>query len=67
MIRGLQGYLTSWAALWDLQALDGTMEAVAPILERYLASRGRTFQGEVRRKRARLLSVTAFLDNEEAA
>jgi hypothetical protein len=44
------------------QHLHGTLEAVRPILERYLASRGRTFAGEVQRKRARLMSVTAFLN-----
>jgi hypothetical protein len=43
------------------------MEAVGPILARYLAQRGRTFEAEVRRKRARLLSVTELLDGEEAA
>jgi len=67
VIQGLQSYLTSWAALRDHGELEGTMEAVGPILARYLASRGRSFQSEVRRKRARLLSVTAFLDDEEAA
>ncbi len=67
VVQGLQGYLTSWAALREHEQLDRTMEAVGPILERYLASRGRTFQSEVRRKRARLLSISAFLDDLEAA
>ena len=65
-MSGLQGYVTSWAALRDSYGLHTTMEAVGPILDRYLAQRGRTFEAEVRRKRARLLSVTS-LDGEEAA
>ncbi len=64
LVQGLQGYLSSWAALRDGRHLDRTLEAVRPILERYLASRGRSFAGEVRRKRARLMSVTAFLDED---
>ncbi len=67
IVSGLQGYLTSWAALRESHGLRPTLEAVGPILDRYLAGRGRTFEAEVRRKRARLLSVTAFLDAEEAA
>lgn len=62
VVQGLQGYLSSWAALRDRHELRATMEAAAPIVERYLASRGRTFAAEVRRKQARLMSVTAFLD-----
>jgi hypothetical protein len=66
IVSGLQGYVTSWAALRESYGLHSTMEAVRPILDRYLAERGRTFEAEMRRKRARLLSVTAF-DGEEAA
>ncbi len=40
------------------------MEAVRPILERYLASKGRTFAGEVQRKQARLMSVTSPIDRD---
>jgi hypothetical protein len=67
IISGLQGYVTSWAALRESYGLRTTMEAVGPILDRYLAQRGRTFEAEVRRKRARLLSVTELLDGEDAA
>jgi hypothetical protein len=67
IVSGLQGYVTSWAALRKCYGLRPTMEAVGPILDRYLAQRGRTFAAEVRRKRARLLSVTAPIDAEEAA
>ncbi len=67
IVSGLQGYLSSWAALRESPHLRPTLEAVGPILDRYLAERGRTFEAEVRRKRARLLSVTAFLDGEGAA
>jgi len=67
IVSGLQGYLTSWAALRESRELLPTLEAVGPILDRYLAQRGRTFEAEVRRKRARLMSVTGFLDAEEAA
>jgi hypothetical protein len=62
LVQGLQGYLTSWAALRGSRRLDDTMEAVAPILERYMATRGRTFAAEVQHKRVRLMSVTALLD-----
>ena len=64
IVQGLQGHVTSWAALRGRRHLHGTLEAVRPILERYLASRGRTFTGEVERKRARLMSVTAFVDED---
>lgn len=67
IVSGLQGYVTSWAALRESYGLHTTMEAVGPILDRYLAQRGRTFEAEVRRKRARLLSVTELLDGQEAA
>jgi hypothetical protein len=67
IVSDLQGYVTSWAALRESYGLRPTMEAVGPILARYLAQRGRTFEAEVRRKRARLLSVTALFDGEEAA
>ena len=67
IVSGLQGYLTSWAALRESRELVPTLEAVGPILDRYLAQRGRTFEAEVRRKRARLMSVTAPLEGDEAA
>jgi hypothetical protein len=67
IVSGLQGYVTSWAAMRESYGLRPTIEAVGPILARYLAQRGRTFEAEVRRKRARLLSVTELLDGEEAA
>ena len=37
------------------------------VVVRFVLSDGRTFEAEVRRKRARLLSVTGFLDAKEAA
>jgi hypothetical protein len=63
LVQGLQGYLSSWAAFHEDRALDGALESVGPILGRYLASRGRTFAGEVQEKRARLMSVTAFAED----
>jgi hypothetical protein len=66
IVQGLQGYLTSWAALRDGRHLHRTLEAAGPILERYLTSRGRTFAGEVQRKRARFMYVTTFFDDEDA-
>ena len=62
LVQGLQGYLTSWAALGRGEHLPSALEAVRPVLQLYLESRGRTFAGEVQRKRSRLMSVTAFLD-----
>jgi hypothetical protein len=67
IVQGLQGYLSSWAALRGTRHLGVTLEAARPVLERYIASRGRTFEGEVRRKRARFMSVTAFLGDESVA
>jgi hypothetical protein len=67
IVQGLQGYLTSWAALRGTRLLGVTLEAARPVVERYMASRGRTFEAEVRRKHARLMSVTAFIGDESVA
>ena len=40
------------------------MERAGPILLRYLQSRGRTWEAEVVRKRARRVSVTGWLDDD---
>jgi hypothetical protein len=67
IIQGLQGYLTSWAALRGTQHLAITLTSLSPVIDRYLASRGRTFESDVRRKRVRRMSVTAFLGEESVA
>jgi hypothetical protein len=62
LLRGSLGYLSSWAALRDWPELETALRGAGPILERHLAAHGRTFRAEVRRKRARLMNVTSFLD-----
>jgi hypothetical protein len=63
LLRGSLGYLSSWAALRDWPELEAALHGARPILERHLASHGRTFRAEVQRKRARLMSVTSFVDH----
>ena len=58
LIQGGLGYLTSWAALRGHRELDATMEAIKPILVRYLESRESTFRDEVKRKIDRRLDVS---------
>ena len=67
IVSGPQGLPELLGGTAEVARLRPTLEAVGPILDRYLAMRGRTFEAEVRRKRARLLSVTGFLDAKEAA
>jgi hypothetical protein len=62
LLQGLQGYATSLAALRNRPARGEALEDIGHLVDRYLASRGRQFEGEVRRKQQRQMTVTAFLD-----
>jgi len=62
VLRLVLGGLTSLAALRGWELLDEALVEVGPELETYLRGRERTFRGEVRRKQARLLDVTGYLD-----
>ena len=57
-LRGLQGYLTSWAALRGHEELGSTLRALEPRVRKYLGELDRTFGAEVAHKRARLLELT---------
>ena len=59
LVRGLMGYATSLAALRQQTDLGETFADAEPLVRRYLANRDRDFVGEVRRKAARLMNVTA--------
>src|SRR5712692_958809 len=59
LVRGLMGYATSLAALRQRTELVETLADAEPLVRRYLANRDRDFSGEVRRKAARLMNVTA--------
>src|SRR5712692_1641506 len=59
LVRGLMGYATSLAALRQRTELVETFADAEPLVRRYLANRDRDFTGEVRRKAARLMNVTA--------
>src|SRR5260370_40778210 len=59
VVRGLMGYATSLAALRQRTELVETFADAEPLVRRYLANRDRDFSGEVRRKPARLMNVTA--------
>ncbi len=61
LVRGLMGYATSLAALRQRTDLGETFADAEPLVRRYLANRDRDFVGEVRRKAARLMNVTAPL------
>lgn len=63
LLQGLQGYATSLAARRDRQELGDAMEDFGSLLSGYLASQGRGFTDEVRRKQARQLGVTAFVES----
>ncbi len=65
LLRLVVGGLTSLAALRGWEELEDALVEVGPELETYLRRRERTFRGEVRSKRARLLEVTAFLDEDD--
>ncbi len=57
--------LTSLSALRGWELLDVALTEVGPELELYLRRRERTFRGEVRRKPARLLDVTSYVDERD--
>jgi len=59
LVRGLMGYATSLAALRQRTDLGETFADAEPLVRSYLANRDRDFSGEVRRKAARLMNVTA--------
>jgi hypothetical protein len=61
LVRGLMGYATSLAALRQWTDLGNTLADAEPLVRTYLANRDRNFAGEVRRKAARLMNVTALL------
>lgn len=64
LVVGTAGYLTSWAAMHpEWRGLHGALEHVGPILARYLESKGRTWEADVVRKRARRLDVTGWADD----
>ena len=69
IVQGLWGYVTSLAALRDRLQLEDALHELRTQLEHYMATKERSFQAEVSRKRARRLGVTAFLEDtvEEAA
>ncbi|TMC07682.1 MAG: hypothetical protein E6J41_15735 [Chloroflexi bacterium] len=64
-VRGLQGGLTSWAAIHGYEDLDRALKALRPRLTRYWKGLGRTFRDEVRHKRSRLLWLTGPEDVSE--
>ena len=68
IVQGLWGYVTSLAALLDRPELEDALLELRRQLEHYMTAKDRSFQAEVSRKRARMLGVTAFLDDvqEEA-
>jgi hypothetical protein len=63
-LRGLQGSLSSWAALRGYDDLETATRALRPRVARYLKERKRSFGDEVRHKRARLLVLSG---SEEAS
>jgi hypothetical protein len=65
VLRLVLGGLTSLAALRGWELLDEALVGVGPELESYLRVRERTFRSEVRRKQARLLDVTGYLDEDD--
>ena len=64
LLEGFQGYATSLAARRDHKDLGDAMDDFGTLVRSYLASRGRGFTEEVRRKQSRQLSVTALLESE---
>jgi hypothetical protein len=58
LVRKLQGYLTSWAAVRGHEELRPTLWALESRVTRYLMGRDRTFRDEARGKRARLLGLS---------
>jgi hypothetical protein len=66
LVQGLQGYVSSLAARRNRVDLEDALEDFGTVMRRYLDQRGREFTAEVKRKQARQLGVTAFLDGEDA-
>jgi hypothetical protein len=60
LIAGVAGYTSSLAALEDQDELDEVLEELPPAVNGYLATRGRSFRGDVRRKRELLLRPRAL-------
>jgi hypothetical protein len=65
VLRLVLGGLTSLASLRGWEQLDEALTEVGPELATYLRLRERTFRGEVRRKRARVLDVTGYADEDD--
>jgi hypothetical protein len=58
LVQGLQGYLSSLAALHSQDELDDAWGVIRPLVVRYFESKGVAFRDEVRRKRERRLEVS---------
>jgi hypothetical protein len=67
VVRGLMGFVTSLAALRGQDEAHEAFADALPLVLKYLATRDRDFRGEVRRKKSRLMSVTAPLPSSEVA
>src|ERR1700730_15605191 len=65
VVQGLWGYLTSMAALRNRPELEDALVELRRQLDRYRASKERSFRADVERKRGRQLAVTAFAGDEE--
>jgi len=58
-LRFLQGHLTTWGALGEVDEIEDVLRTARAAVVGYLAERGRTFRDEVRHKRARRRVVEA--------
>jgi hypothetical protein len=67
LLQGIQGYATSLAAARGRNRRDQAMTDIGTLIDRYLASKGLVFEGEVSRKRSRRMSVTSWLDRGKRA
>jgi len=66
LLQGFHGYATSLAALRHQPERHEALADIGRLLDQYLASRGRRFEGEVRRKQDRQMFVTALMDGDLA-